>query len=130
MAADCVDLVFLSEMEGMRGVRCLLLVAFAAGCGHMLRVAWPANQAGVGFFELPFMVGAAVTGGAGQLMSRVELDFVVASRTPNLCRRYARGLLRRLGFRRIPPLGSATAQQQKNYEDRGERAIHNLDTVP
>jgi hypothetical protein len=117
-------------MEGMRGVCGLLLVAFAAGCGHMLRVAWPGNHAGVGFFELPFMVRAAVTGGAGQLMGRVELDGVVTSRTPDLCRRYARGLLRRLGFRRITPLGSATAQQQKNYEDRGERAIHNLDTVP
>lgn len=131
MAANGIDLVGKGEMQRTGGGRNLFGVTTATGCRHVLRVTGLGHKAGVGFSDIPFLVDALVTGGAGQQVFRVELDLVVATLATDciggdnlllLC------LL--LEFRRFNLVVPASAEQQEKCEYQGEGVIHSLDTIP
>jgi hypothetical protein len=87
----------------------------------------------MGLFDLAFIVNPSVAGGAGLLVVWIKFDIIMTPHATDFCRgrdRYWLSSLRSLGFGKRSLLCPATAQQQQNYEERDERAIHNLDTVP
>jgi hypothetical protein len=133
MAPDCVDFIFKSEMQGMGGRRYLLGMAGATGCRHSRWVARLGDKTGMGLFDLAFTVNPSVAGGAGLLVVWINFDILMTPLATDFCRGVDRrwlSSLRSLGFGKHSLLCPATAQQQQNYEERDERAIHNLDTVP
>lgn len=132
MTTDGVDLVGQGEVEGGSGRFDLLWMATAAGRSHLLRVAWPGDEAGMRPLLVAFLVDTPVTGCAGQLMGCIEEDVGMTARAPRHRRsrrhlwfsRRGRGWL--LGGLLVP----AAAEQQEKGQADGERSIHNLDIIP
>ncbi len=81
MGPDRIDFFAKGEMQGMGRVGYLPGMACAAGSCHVHGVGRFSYQTGVGFIDLPFIVEAAMAGGAGQVVGRIEFDRFVATCT-------------------------------------------------
>ena len=118
MCAYCVDFFAEGEVPGMGCIVDLLLMAFAAGYRHPLRVAWPSNQSGMSLVDLPHSIEAIMAGSAGQVVGGGQGNFAMATRAAECfgCDRYRLGSGSFLRFRRGSVFGAAAAQQEENNE--------------
>ena len=118
MYPDRVDFFTEGEVEGMRRIGYLPGMACAAGSFHVHWVGRFSYQAGVGFIDIPFIIEAAMTGGAGQIVGRIELDHFMATCAARWfgCDRYRLDSRSFLRFWGSDILGTATAEQQENNE--------------
>ena len=115
---DRVDFFAKSEMQGMGRIGYLPGMACTAGSCHVRRVGGFSNQADVGLVDLPFIIEAAMAGGAGQIVGRVEFNRFVATCATGCfgLNRYRLAGGNYLRFWRSRILGTATAEQQENNE--------------
>ena len=118
MGADRVDLVGKGEVACAFGPLDLCLVAGAAGPFHAVRLGRPDNEAGMGRLLLAFTALAAVAGGAGKVVGRVQTNVAVTGHAPGGAGRDRSGG------------GKGAGRKQQQGEKQGEKAIHSLDTLP
>ena len=132
MKPDRVDFIFKGEMQGVGGSRHLFRVAASASRRHSFRMGGLGNQACMSFFDFTFIVDTFMAGGACQLVGGIKYDSVMTALAADLSRGrcHCLGHLLLLGPWRGRLLGPAAAQQQQNYEEGDDGAIHILDTVP
>ena len=79
MGANLVDFIALGEVERTGSRPYLTGMTWAAGCSHVGWMGRFSDQAGMGFFDLTFIVMATMAGGARQVVGQVQLDPAMTS---------------------------------------------------
>jgi hypothetical protein len=118
MSPDEPNLLGQREMERVAGVGYLLGVAGAAGNGHVVRMARPGDQSGMGLVNVCLIVDAAMTGGTGKLVGGIKGHPVMATPAATLDRLTTRRLRcrdRRHRGRRVL-VCTATTENQEHDE--------------